>query len=261
MFCDRKAEKSLGIDDIKFYTYWYPDADELEVTGQYIASGAIKSFRPEVRIYDLDGDLLEVEKCTSYLHGNGFETCEVKEELFFGGYPFSFSVSIKKNRLPKVRIRLILRESKRSEKLKMSSDMDLEKLLKAPCNEQPRYVAHMQEGEKFPKSMVTYYSEGAEGIETPKFVFYKGSDNSDEYWANYLKYTLTVEGKPKKDLLVYIMLFNEKSELIDFELYDIFDDEEDIVDEDFFNVPPAEKIARTVVYTGPHPHRIDYADR
>ena len=78
MFRDRKAEKSLGIDDIKFYTYWYPDADELEVTGQYIASSAIKSFRPEVRICDLDGDLLEVEKCTSYLHGNGFETCEVK---------------------------------------------------------------------------------------------------------------------------------------------------------------------------------------
>lgn len=248
---DRKAEKRVGIEDMKFYAYWY-DEDNLKVVGQYIASGAIKTFRMEARIYDLDGDLLHVEEFSKQVNGDCFSVLEVRDGIFFNGYPFSVSLPIQKSVFAKRRIKFVLRKDKYwTEERSNTATIDLEKLLQTPCKEQPRYVAHMQEGEKLPGGMLTYYTEKGSGIDSLKFVFYKYDDSSSEYWANLMGYSCTISGKLKKEMFSHVMGFNEKNELIFYEVHG-FDEGE--YDEDasshLESLPPAEKLARIIIYTG-----------
>ena len=247
---DRKAEKSLGIDDIKFYAYWYNE-DELKVVGQYIASGAIETFRMEARIYDLDGDLLHVEEFDTQVCGNCFCLLEVREGIFFNGYPFSVSLPIQKSVFAKRRIKFVLRKDKNWTKKRPTATINLEKLLQTPCKEQPRYAAHMQEGEKLPSGMLTYYTEKGSGIDSLKFVFYKYDDSSSEYWANLMGYSCTISGKLKKEMFSHVMGFNEKNELIFYDLHGFDEGEYDDDASSYLeSLPPAEKLARIVIYTG-----------
>lgn len=258
---DREEEKRVGIDDIHFYCHWLPDFDSiLIVQGEIIAKNLKGRFSLRGEIHDKDGDLIEVLDNASYTGGSGFEVRRIMPEIFFNRYPFSFELHLDdRKHIPQLSIIPQVDEDdeeevERAENIKSIATLDVDAELAQPNADAPIMTARFKKGEKIPKSLIKYIIEEYTGIEEVKCVFFKEQNNDGEYWTNLLTYTTVFSGKVKERSLLYILLYNEEKELIEWCVEDIWDKNyKNKTSQSSFFLPLNVKIGQVIVYAGIHP--------
>lgn len=99
---DLKAEKKLGITEVKLYGYWEYDKS-LTIVGQVFASKLDKPICFDCCVYDKDGDVVVSEKNDAY--GSGLVNSYIQPECFFNGFPIRFNLyGPRKKKLKEIRI-------------------------------------------------------------------------------------------------------------------------------------------------------------
>jgi len=83
---NREAEKSFGIQDLKFYLF--QDEYGLHINGEIIGKRLTSSITFQFTAYDEDGDVL-ISSDNRHYGGTGFCTATIHRENFFDGFPFS----------------------------------------------------------------------------------------------------------------------------------------------------------------------------
>lgn len=256
-----EEEKRIGIKDMNFYCYWMPDFEAiLLVCGELVSDIALKGqFALKAEIYDQEGDLIEVAENFSYTGGSGFVVRNIMPEIFFNRYPFSFEFHFDE-RVPK-RINIVPdldeeedEEVERGNDIVSAASLNIEDILSQQVLDAPLFIAHMNKGDKIPKSLVHYIVEDYIGKIDLKCVFFKEHESDGEYWANQLAFTTIINGKVKERSLLYYLFYNEKNEMIGWTVKDIWDKKyNNKTSQDFINLPPSEKCGRIIVYLGVHP--------
>lgn len=96
---NRGLERSLGIQDINFYSYKTPGG-KVEIVGEVIAPTNIKKvFWFSCTLYDEDGDVIETR--TNLQHGT---TTHLTPDTFFNGYPIKFPFTYVKPEIKRIKI-------------------------------------------------------------------------------------------------------------------------------------------------------------
>lgn len=258
---DIELEKEIGIENINLYAYWVADFE-----GVLLIVGEIESSKPltgrfslQCRKYDKDDDLIEVLDNFSYTGGNGFDELRIMPELFYNKYPFKMELHFDKNKIDgKIKLIPVIDESDEEEfeqhnLIDSVSTLDISRIL----NKQPTellLVGYMKKSEKFPKDMIQYVVETYTGVDSIKCVFFKSEESKNEYYANQISYTTIVSGKLKERTLIYYLFYNDKGQLIQYELTDLPKKKyTEKCYKEITNMPPSEKVSRIIVYVGSHP--------
>ena len=113
----------------------------------------------------------------------------------------------------------------------------------------------LEQYDKFPKARIRQIHQPGTGLTELNMLFFKENENDEDgYFANQLQVNYDYSGKLATDLLMYIMVYNDSDELIDYSLKRLDEgarDEED--DSEFLNIPHDELISRIDVITTTHP--------
>lgn len=250
---DLEKEKELGIDDLKFYCYWMRGfSGILIIVGEVISHNGIKEpFYFKAIAKDAEGDKFLVKDNFDYTGGSGFVIRNIYPQIGFNRYPFEFELHLSPQKLEKSTIQIVPVRAKEVVRQRACPP-------KLNCNTKNKKnvsVAELKQYDKIPKAMVDYCIQEGGGLTDLKVNFFKDNDiYDDDYFLDQLSLTYEYSGRLSEDILMYILIYNEKDELIQFLLTRL--DEGEWVEEegeDFINMPHGEMISRIVVCTTAHP--------
>ena len=250
---DLEKEKEFGIDDLKFYCYWMRGfSGILIIIGEVISHNGIKEpFYFKAIAKDSEGDKFLVEENFSYTGGSGFVIKNIYPQTGFNRYPFEFELHISPQKLEKSNLQII---PIKAEEIADRS-VSLPQIGCNTKNEKRISVAELKQYDKIPKAMVDYCLQEGSGLTNLKVNFFKDNDVYDnDYFLNQLSLTYEYSGNLPEDVLMYILIYNEKDELIKF-LVIRLDEGKNVEEEgeDFINLPHKELISRIVVCVTSHP--------
>ena len=250
---DFNKEKELGIDDIKFYCYWLNGfSGVLIIIGEIISHGGIvEPFYFKAIAKDEEGDKILVEKNFDYTGGAGLIIRSIYPQIAYNRYPIEFELHISPQKLEKSTVHIIpIKTNEGMSHNRYSTNINFNKKGEGKIS-----VAELKQYDKIPKSIVDYYIPKECGLTNLKVNFFKNNDiYDDDYFLDQLSLTYEYSGRLSKDVLMYILIYNEKDELIQFLLTRLDEgDWEEEEGEDFINIPHGEKISHIVICTTFHP--------
>lgn len=250
---NREKERSLGIKDIKIHCNWIYST--LVIKGEIIADAITEPFRLECRRYDSDGDLFDVEINSSYTGGSGFSIHKIMPGSFFNRYPFSMNICYEEAKIAeKIHLLPIKNEDeKEEEENKSFATIDVNNILSNPPISDAIDASRMGKNEKIPKEKIHYYIEKGIGLDSIKCSFYKKNDSDDDYYEDF-NYTQIIDGNVKIRGLIYYLVYNEKGDLITYQIDDLYPHNYvDDCEKSTIYVLHKSKIGKIIIYVGYHP--------
>lgn len=249
---NREKEAQFGIADMRFYAYWMPGfKDIMLIVGELITKGQLtKPFELRATVLDEEGDKIIVEENFSYTGGSGLVVTKIYPNIGFNRYPFQHEIHISAKKLKKCTFKLV----------PVAADDAVPSSIK-PVTIAPAHIdggvsiPSLKQYDKFPKNRVRQIHQPGTGLSELNLMFFKEHEyEDDEYFANQLSVKFDYSGKIKTDLLMYILIYNDRDELINFALKRLdsgdMDEEED---DAFMNIPHGELVSRIDVVTTTHP--------
>ena len=238
---NREKEKDFGIADMHFYCYWmHGFSGVLLIIGELFTTDTFtKPFQLKATVVDEDGDKIIVNENFDYTGGGGLVCRSIYPNIGFSRYPFQFELHKTHS--------VATDESLKSTVSPITIPMvTIEGGVSMP---------DLEQYDKFPKARIRQIHQPGTGLTELNMLFFKENENDEDgYFANQLQVNYDYSGKLATDLLMYIMVYNDSDELIDYSLKRLDEgarDEED--DSEFLNIPHDELISRIDVITTTHP--------
>ena len=250
---NREKEKEFGIADMNFYCYWMPGfSGVLLIIGELLTTDTFtKPFQLKATVVDEDGDKIMVNENFDYTGGGGLVCRSIYPNIAFNRYPFQFELHISPKKLKKCKVKLapIATEEKA-----LTSKVTPITIPTFTINGGVA-MPSLKQYDKFPKTRIRQIHQPGTGLTELNMLFFKENENDEDgYFANQLQVNYDYSGKLATDLLMYILIYNDSDELIDYGLKRLDEgkrDEED--DSEFLNIPHDELISRIDVITTTHP--------
>ena len=249
---NREKEKEFGIADMHFYCYWmHGFSGVLLIIGELFTTDTFtKPFQLKATVVDEDGDKIMVNENFDYTGGGGLVCRSIYPNIGFSRYPFQFELHISPKKLKKCKVKLtpvVADEALKS----MVSPITIPRVaIKGGVS-----MPDLEQYDKFPKARIRQIHQPGTGLTELNMLFFKENENNEDgYFANQLQVNYDYSGKLATDLLMYILVYNDSDELIDYSLKRLDEgarDEED--DSEFLNIPHDELISRIDVITTTHP--------
>ena len=247
-----EKEKSLGIDDIRFYCYWmHGFSGILVIIGELLTQHGFKNpFELRATVFDKDGDKIMKEDNFSYTGGSGFVCNGIYPPVAFDRYPFEFELHISPEKLSESILKITPAALNEPE-MPQIKPIQIERSL----YKDGIYITDLKPYDKFPKDRIRHIHQADTGLEELNILFLKNNEYSDdEYFANQLTFNYDYSGSVKQDLLMYILMYNTDDELVQYALKRIDEGNWDEEEESYFiNVPRGECISHIDVVTTTHP--------
>ncbi len=131
--------------------------------------------------------------------------------------------------------------------------IDVNNILSNPPISDAIDVFLMGKNEKIPKEKIHYYIEKGIGLDSIKCSFYKKNDRDDDYYEDF-NFTRIIDGNVKIRGLIYYLVYNEKGDLITYQIDDLYPHNYvDDCEKSSIGVLYKSKIGKIIIYVGYHP--------